>query len=112
MSAVPRASERECQATIVAIAKMFGWRVHAERPAQAGKGWRTPIQGHAGFPDLVLVRDDRVLAVELKRKPNRLEDDQREWLEALAVAGVETRVVWVPEGMDAFNAELAARSAA
>lgn len=104
-----RATETQCQATIVAGAKTFGWRVHAERPAQGGKGWRTPIQGHKGFPDLVLVRGRRVMFVELKRKPNKVEPEQQEWLDDLAVAGVEARVVWVPEGMQTFLAELARR---
>lgn len=108
----PRATESQCQATIVATAKMFGWRVHAERAANSGRGWRTPIQGHAGFPDLVLVRDGRALVVELKRRPNKVEPEQQEWLDALAAAGLEARVVWVPEQLDAFTAELATRESA
>lgn len=107
-----RATEAQCQRTIVEAAKMFGWRVHAERAAGGGKhGWRTPIQGHAGFPDLVLVRGLQLWIVELKRKPNKVEDAQREWLDALYVAGVEAWTVWVPEQMDEFCQMLAERPA-
>lgn len=104
-----RPTEQQCQATIVAAAKTLGWRVHAERPAQGGKGWRTPIQGHRGFPDLVLARAGELLVVELKRKPNKVEPDQQVWLDELAHAGIDVRVVWVPEGMQSLLQRLAER---
>lgn len=108
-----RATEAECQATIVEAAKLAGWRVHAERPAQGQRGeWRTHLQGHKGFPDLVLCRGSRLMFVELKRKPNRVEPAQQQWIAALsAVGGVWAGVVWVPEEMDAFIAVLARRAA-
>jgi hypothetical protein len=107
---VLRATEAECQKAIVEAAMIAGWRVHAERTSRTQSGgYATAIQGHAGFPDLVLVRGDRVMVVELKRKPNRVEDEQRAWLDALSAAGVETRVCWVPEGQDEFIKELTKR---
>jgi hypothetical protein len=68
----------------------------------------TPVQGHAGFPDLLLVHPSgrRLLVVELKRKPNRLEPAQKVWLNALTVCGVDARTVYVPEDMDALVKEL------
>jgi len=104
----PRPTEAQCQATIVEAAKLAGWLVHAERPAvrQSGR-WSTPVQGHTGFPDLVLAKAGRLWMVELKRRPNRVEPAQRRWLEALVDCGVHVRVVWVPEEMDAFVEELA-----
>lgn len=109
MTVVERAGELACEATIIAAARTFGWRVHGARPARTGKGWATPIKGHAGFPDLVLVRGGELLVVELKRKPNKVEPAQRVWLDALAGAGVEALVVWVPEQLDEFCARLAQR---
>jgi hypothetical protein len=105
----PRATERECEDTIIEAAMTFGWRVHAERPARSAKGWRTPIQGHAGFPDLVLVRGSLLWFVELKRKPNKIEHAQQEWIIALGATGALVSIVWVPEGLDDFVAQLAAR---
>lgn len=104
-----RPTEAQCQATIVAAAKLLGWKVHATRQAMTRRGWRTPVQGHAGFPDLVLVRGSQLRMVELKRKPNRVEPEQQEWLVALAAAGVDVSVAWVPEQMPALLAELAER---
>jgi hypothetical protein len=101
---VKRPSEAECQRTIIEAAKLGGWLVHAERPAQTAGRHMTPIQGHAGFPDLVLVHQRRrqVVFIELKRKPNRVEPLQARWIETLASVGVDARVVWVPEQMDDF----------
>lgn len=107
-----RATEAECQQTIVEAAKLLGWRVHATRTAQTAKGWRTPVQGHRGFPDLVLACHGRLLFVELKRKPNRVEPEQQAWLDTLSHAGADVHVVWVPEGMQAFIDALAVKAAA
>lgn len=104
-----RPTELECEATIIAAARTFGWLVHAERPARSGKGWRTPVKGHKGFPDLVLVRPPQLWIVELKRKPNKVETDQQAWLDALQACGVATFVVFVPEQLDEFCASLARR---
>jgi hypothetical protein len=107
-----RATESECQTTIVEAAKYGGWLVHAERPARrAAGGYSTPIQGHRGFPDLVLVHPVHRLVViaELKRRPNKVEPEQRRWLDALAAtledstpnAGrVAVVTWWVPDDLD------------
>ena len=50
-------NEAALQNAVIELAKLYGWKVHHTRPAQMPSGkWATPIQGHAGFPDLVLVR--------------------------------------------------------
>ena len=106
-----RASELACQRTIVDAARILGYQVHAERAAAGRKGrWSTPIQGHAGFPDLTLVheRGRVVVFAELKRAPGKLTSEQIEWRRALVLAGAIHRVVWVPEGLDEFLADLAA----
>lgn len=108
----PRATEAECEDAIIAAAKLAGWRVHAERHASVRDGKHvTPIKGHKGWPDLVLVRGREVWFVELKRKPNKVEPEQHAWLNALECAGVRTAVVWVPEQMQAFIALLTRRAA-
>lgn len=99
-----RPSELQCERTIIEAARIAGWRVHGERTAMRQSGrYSTPIKGDAGFPDLILVRDGELLAVELKRKPGRLGPGQQEWLDALGgVEGVTALVVWVPEQMQVF----------
>jgi hypothetical protein len=107
---IERASERACEDTIIAAARLGGWRVHATRPARTAKGWRTPIRGDAGFPDLVLACGPTLHFVELKRKPNKVEPAQRAWLDALGAAGAAASVVWVPEGLDDFVTYLTSRA--
>ncbi|MCI0542945.1 MAG: hypothetical protein L0Z49_00695 [Actinobacteria bacterium] len=60
-------------------AMVRGWRVCHFRPATTRDGWRTAVQGHPGFPDLVLARRGRVVFAELKAA---LSAEQLEWLDA------------------------------
>ncbi len=91
-------SEAELLAAVLEAAAILGWRCFHARPARTAHGWRTAGQGNgaAGFPDLILVRRGRVLAVELKAAKGRLSDAQELWLAAFEQAGVETRV-WRPD---------------
>lgn len=98
-------SENAFQRQVIQYAKLCGWLVHHVRPARTAKGWRTPIQGHAGFPDLVLVRGDSLLFVELKADDGRVEPHQRQWLDALALAGAVVSV-WRPRDWPAIQARL------
>lgn len=91
--------EKDWQRDIVRLARTLGWKVAFFRPAQTAKGWRTAVGADgAGFPDLCLVRD-RVIFVELKNEKGRVTEEQREWIAALQVAGVEA-YVWRPDDLD------------
>ena len=96
-------TERELQRAVVELARLMGWRVHHTRPALTQRGrWLTPIQGDAGFPDLVLCRPPRLILAELKRVGGKLTAEQQAWLEALqACAGVEC-YLWTPNDWDAI----------
>ncbi len=96
----PKVSEAVLQTQVIHLAKFRGWRVMHSRPALNRSGrWSTPIQGHKGFPDLVLARSGVVLFVELKAKTGRLSPDQTQWLDELA--GPDTYVfVWRPADWD------------
>jgi len=100
----PRASERDCQQTIVDAARLLGYRVLAIRPSADQRGrWKSPIQGDPGYPDLTLVHPRAgVMFVELKRAPNRLEADQVAWRDAMRAANACWLLVWVPELLDEF----------
>jgi hypothetical protein len=77
-------TERELQKGVIDCARLFGWRVAHFRPAQTARGWRTPVEADgAGFPDLVLVRDGRLIFAELKSGTGKLGDAQQVWLDAL-----------------------------
>ena len=78
-------TEAQFQTRIIDRARALGWWVHHDRPARKGDGsWSTPIQGDAGFPDLVLVRMGRVIFAEIKTEKGRLRLEQREWLTELS----------------------------
>ena len=83
---------------------------------QSGK-WSTPIQGDAGFPDLVLAHPQKgVIFAELKSEKGKPTEAQMEWLEVLSNAtyGCPTKsdhwlvrvCVWRPSDMDEIEARL------
>ena len=83
-------SEADLTAHVIAAAHQFGYMAHHCRPARTNDGrWRTPIQGDAGFPDLCLARDGRVLFCELKREGKRPDAAQMAWAYALIGADDE-----------------------
>lgn len=90
---------------VIALAGYRGWRFyHApdNRPGRNG-GVQRVVRG---WPDLVLVRDDRMIVAELKAEKGRLRPGQQEWLDALAqVPGVEAHV-WRPSDWPAVEAAL------
>lgn len=77
-------SEQELLDATIDLAKAFQWLVHHDRPARTANGYKTAIQGHAGFPDLVLARAGVVLFRELKGydargRLGKLTADQIDW---------------------------------
>jgi hypothetical protein len=77
-------SEREFQAAVIEYAQLNGWLVHHGRAAQVREGkWVTPIQGDAGFPDLVMVRGRWIVFVELKSEKGRIAKAQQRWRDDL-----------------------------
>lgn len=81
-------TEAEFGERVLQLASVYGWLIHHDRPARNRRGkWATHIQGHPGFPDLVLVRPTngrgRVIFAELKSEKGRLTEDQQSWLRAL-----------------------------
>lgn len=101
MTALPM-READWTRTVIETAQLNSWRVAHFRPAQTAKGWRTPMSGNAGFPDLVLARGGDVLLAELKVASGRLSHEQRLWLDHLGPHGC----VWRPADIDAVIARL------
>ena len=78
-------TEKNFQAHIEKQAKIHGWLYyHTHRSDRSVKG----------FPDLVLVRDDRLMFWELKidEKRSKVTSHQQQWIDALAATGVEVGV--------------------
>ena len=91
-------SERDFQRQIIELARLCGWRIHHTRAAMNRRGrWSAPIQGDAGFPDLVLVRNGACIFAELKRVGAKVTALQQQWLDALAEISFSVEVyVWRP----------------
>lgn len=90
-------TEAQLQSIVIELAMLRRWRIHHSRPAirQSGK-WSTPITGHKGLPDLILLRPPRLLFVELKTEKGSLSPGQIQWAAGLqAVEGIES-YVWRP----------------
>lgn len=81
-------TEALLQDAILAYAEMMGWR------------WYHPfisVNSGAGYPDLTLVRNGRLVFAELKGPRGKLSPAQQEWLALLGtVPGVEA-YLWTPQ---------------
>jgi hypothetical protein len=97
-------TEDDLKDKILDFARLRGWMIHHDRPARK-KGrngedeWYTAVEGHKGFPDLVLARRGRVIFAELKTHRGVVSPDQKAWLAELAPAGSIADVdvfVWRP----------------
>lgn len=103
-------TEAQFQQAVIEAARWAGWKIHHTRPAMMKSGaWATPIQGHIGFPDLVLAHDRYgVMFVELKTTRGRLSEHQSDWIATLASAGAEWHV-WRPSDWAFIRDRLAGR---
>lgn len=97
-----RLTEAQFTETIIELAKFQGWLVTHFRPAHTEHGWRTPLQGHKGFPDLVLARRGSVLIAELKTQRGRVTREQERWAEAIG----ECYRLWRPDDLDQIKEDL------
>lgn len=90
-------SEADLQRSVIEAARWQGWLVHHCRAAQRQSGqWATPIQGDAGFPDLILLHADHGLLVrELKSARGKVTAEQAQWLDTFAAKGLDAGV-WQP----------------
>jgi hypothetical protein len=85
-------------AQVTDYAQLRGWEYMHILPGLNERGrYRTPVSGSLGpgWPDLILVRGTRILAVELKSEKGRLTSFQADVLETLSLTGIPCHV-WKP----------------
>ena len=80
-------TERDWQGYVVALARLHGWLVYHPLDSRGST---------AGYPDLTMVRDGRLVVAELKSMAGKVSVAQEQWLAAFgAVPGVLADV-WRP----------------
>ena len=106
-------TEKELQRRVMRLAKELGWRRFHVKPApmRNRKGrYITPVDGEAGFPDLVLVRDGRLLFAELKSERGQLSAEQMAWRHQLqqveASSGMHVENLATGFGVDCRNVQV------
>ena len=77
--------EQDRQSRITDALELYQWLWCHFRPAYTAKGYRTAIEGHKGFPDIVAVHPARGILLFCEVKPNggKLSPEQIEWRDAL-----------------------------
>jgi len=86
-------SESDLRSQVTQLAQILGWKVAYFRTAQSQKGWRTPVGADGkGWPDLVLLKGQKVLFRELKVGYNKPSEEQVRWLDDLQTAGQDARI--------------------
>jgi VRR-NUC domain-containing protein len=84
-------TERELRQSIVRAAREFGWRVYFT--------WSS-MHSPAGFPDLCMVRGDRLLFAELKTDKGKVTPDQQAWVDELRASGRCEVHLWRPADIE------------
>ena len=94
------------EAEILRLAKVKGWLCHHVRPGRTAKGWRSPISGFPGWPDIALAhpRGD-LFFVEAKTGAAKPDLNQQVWHAAIRAAGIDCFVLR-PEDRDTLVARL------
>ena len=90
---MPRLTEAQFTKQVIAMFRLNGWMVSHFRPARTAKGWRTAIQGDAGFGDIVAAKKGRKVMAELKVGRNIASRDQMQWLAAWG----KDSYLWYPQ---------------
>jgi hypothetical protein len=88
-------SEKAWQDSVIHLSTINNWKHYHT--------WRS-IKSVKGFPDLVLVRDNRIIFAELKgadKKKQKLSLEQALWIQALQKA-VKEVYVWRPQDIDSI----------
>src|SRR3990167_6711966 len=97
MARVKREAETPFLRRVIEYARLKGWLVRHCRSVWTRSGYKTPLKGDPGFPDLVLTRLSRVIFAELKDTYARPDPNQRLWLAVLQVTGKVEVFLWRPQ---------------
>ena len=89
-------TEAAFQLAVMDLARALGWEpVH----------FRQMIGNPSGYPDLTIIRGDRVILAELKRENGTVSRRQQEWIDRMAAVGTTVHV-WRPSDWPEIEAAL------
>ncbi len=81
---LPPLTETDFQRVLVKTLSALGWaHMHVRRSIGKGKRWTTATSA-VGWPDLLAVRGDWMIVVEVKSDTGEFREGQLEWLERFA----------------------------
>lgn len=90
----PTLTEAQFQRQVTDLLTLYGWLWTHTSDSRT-------VQGDPGVPDVLAVRDGRILFAELKATSGRLRREQRDWLARLvAVRGNVEVYCWRPANIE------------
>jgi hypothetical protein len=84
---LPRMSEKQLQRSVLDLARSKGWRCYHTFDSR---------RSEPGFPDIIAIRGERLVAIELKSDSGTLTEAQTEWLRAFDDVWVVDAIVIRP----------------
>lgn len=90
-------TEKQFQAQVIQLAKLFGWLIYHTYDSR---------RSVAGFPDLILLRRGQMIVAELKVGKNRPTPDQTRWLAEFRRTPAQV-FLWTPDDLDGITSALA-----
>ena len=120
LPALPRLTERRWMKQVLEIAGTFGWRSWHDAAVNnrltCRKRYETgcqgtlvcdtcgeparPVRNAPGWPDLLLLRDQTLVVVELKSDRGRVSPEQEGWLTAFRRVARVVVCVWRPRDLE------------
>lgn len=85
---MPRGPEYQRMQRITQALRQYSWLHTHFRPLRTEAGYRTPLSGDKGYPDITAVHPERglLLFIEVKSDKGRLSSEQEAWITALREA--------------------------
>ena len=94
---LPKLTEKEFLVQVRELAELTGWLHYHTHDSR---------RSEPGFPDLVLVRDDRIIFAELKVGKGKMTDEQLNWMSHLSATGKVETWIWHPDSWDLIEQTL------
>ncbi len=85
-------TEAQMLRALTEAARAGGWLYHHTQRSDYGRQ-----MGLRGFPDLILVKDTEIVALEIKARRGVVTPEQFKWLTALQWSGATAEVVYPPD---------------